>query len=106
MSCIVYYNVKFLLQLFIEKFQRAFSMEDEDDEYKILSIKNLIPSIDQTSSGLWNKRQKIKWNITLFFGCFLLYSSRTSMSICSVEIAKEYGWDKSLTVNKFVVKLL
>jgi len=59
----------------------------------------LIPIEDHpnTSSVFWKKRTRIKWNLMLFFGCMLLYSSRTSLSICVSQMSKEYGWDKRIS---------
>ena len=67
-----------------------------EDGYEIVPHSVLLPS---ESSNHWNRKHRIKWTITLFFGCFLAYSSHTTLSICSVEMANELGWDKRLSVS-------
>ncbi|CAF0804037.1 unnamed protein product [Brachionus calyciflorus] len=43
----------------------------------------------------WNKEEKKLWTITLFFGAMCLFSVRTIMSVCALEISKEFNYDKN-----------
>ena len=47
----------------------------------------------------WNDKGRKKWTVLLFFGCLLVYATRTSVSICAVHMGKELGWDKELSVS-------
>lgn len=51
----------------------------------------------------WNDRGRKKWTILLFFGCLLVYATRTSVSICAVPMGKELGWDKQLSVSRIII---
>ena len=51
----------------------------------------------------WDRKKRIKWNVMLFFGCMLLYSTRTSLSICVSRMSKDYGWDKRISVSCEIV---
>lgn len=42
----------------------------------------------------WNKDEKKAWVLTLFFGAMMLFSARTVMSVCALEISKEFNYDK------------
>lgn len=42
----------------------------------------------------WNKEEKKTWVLTLFFGAMMLFSVRTVMSVCALEISKEFNYDK------------
>ena len=35
------------------------------------------------------------WIVTLFFGAMMLFSVRTVMSVCALEISKEFNYDKT-----------
>ena len=69
-----------------------------EDDYEIIQHSFINQESPTTTSQYWNRKYRIKWTITLFLGCFLVYSSRTTLSICSVEMGKEFGWDKRLSV--------
>jgi len=45
----------------------------------------------------WNKKGRIKWTITFFFGILLVYAVRTSMSICATAMARDLGWNKQIS---------
>lgn len=42
----------------------------------------------------WNKEEKKTWIVSLFFGAMMLFSVRTVMSVCALEISKEFNYDK------------
>lgn len=42
----------------------------------------------------WIKEEKRTWVLTLFFGAMMLFSVRTVMSVCALEISKEFNYDK------------
>ena len=39
--------------------------------------------------------EKRTWIVTLFFGAMCLFSVRTVMSVCALEISKEFNYDKT-----------
>ena len=39
--------------------------------------------------------EKRTWVVTLFFGAMMLFSVRTIMSVCALEISKEFNYDKT-----------
>lgn len=45
----------------------------------------------------WNKHTRMKWTMTYFLGIFLVYSVRSSMSICATAISKDLGWTKKIS---------
>jgi len=56
------------------------------------------PLILNEETGLnkkWNKEEKKTWVMTLFFGAMMLFSVRTIMSVCALEISKEFNYDKT-----------
>lgn len=67
---------------------------DPSGKDKIPEVKT--PELDATYHH-WNKRSRVKWTITLFFGILIVYSARTSMSICAPAIGKELGWNKQIS---------
>ncbi|XP_057314350.1 solute carrier family 17 member 9-like [Hydractinia symbiolongicarpus] len=84
--------------------------ETEDDDFEFVPLteiyhekdtSKLIRNIKERDTNEnpqhWSRKGRIKWTFTLFFGCFLAYSSRTTMSICAVQIGKDLGWDKRLS---------
>lgn len=91
--------------------------ETEDDDFEFVPLtkiyhekdtSKLIRNIEERETNEnpqhWSRKGRIKWTFTLFFGCFLAYSSRTTMSICAVQIGKDLGWDKRLSVGFFLLK--
>lgn len=54
------------------------------------------PSLED-KSHYWNKNEKYKWTILLFFGSMIVYSVRVAMSICAAAIGKELGWNKQIS---------
>ena len=60
-------------------------------------------STDNGELDHWNDKGRKKWTILLFFGCLLVYATRTSVSICAVPMGKELGWDKQLSVSDFIM---
>ena len=47
----------------------------------------------------WDRKSRIIWTTTLFFGCLFVYCTRTTMSICAVQMGRELGWDKRISVS-------
>ena len=45
----------------------------------------------------WNKKNRIKWTITLFIGVLLVYAVRTAMPISAVAMASDLGWNKQIS---------
>jgi len=45
----------------------------------------------------WVGRQRQTWTVLLFFGCLLVYATRSSVGICVVDMSKELGWDKQVS---------
>jgi hypothetical protein len=45
--------------------------------------------------------EKKTWIITLFFGAMMLFAVRTVMSVCALEISKEFNYDKTQMVSSF-----
>ena len=45
----------------------------------------------------WNGGEKLKWMLTFFVGNVLLYSARSTMSICVPAISKELSWNKQIS---------
>lgn len=43
----------------------------------------------------WTPDEKKTWIVTLFFGAMMLFSVRTVMSVCALEISKEFNYDKT-----------
>ena len=58
-------------------------------------------SVEPESNEHWSDGKRKKWTFLLFFGCLLVYATRTSVSISAVPIGKELGWDKQLSVSLF-----
>ena len=56
-----------------------------------------VNSIEDNSIHHWNKQEKFRWTIVLFFGSMIVYSVRVSMSICAPAVAKELGWNKQIS---------
>ena len=50
-----------------------------------------------TTNEHWNKKTRIKWTCLFFIGILLVYSVRTSMSICTAAVAKDLGWNKQIS---------
>lgn len=48
---------------------------------------------------LFLRDEKKTWIISLFFGAMMLFSVRTVMSVCALEISKEFNYDKTQMVN-------
>jgi MFS transporter, ACS family, solute carrier family 17 (sodium-dependent inorganic phosphate cotransporter), member 9 len=42
-----------------------------------------------------NREDKKQWIGTLFFGSMMLFAVRTVMSVCALEISKEFNYDKT-----------
>ena len=57
------------------------------------------PEENDFNPAHWNDKGRKQWTILLFFGCLLVYATRTSISICAVPMGKELGWDKQLSVT-------
>ena len=53
--------------------------------------------LEEVSSNHWQHRSRIKWTVTLFVGCFLVYAVRTSMSVAITQISTELGWNKQIS---------
>jgi ACS family sodium-dependent inorganic phosphate cotransporter-like MFS transporter 9 len=43
----------------------------------------------------WVNEEKRTWIVSLFFGAMMLFAVRTVMSVCALEIAKEFNYDKT-----------
>ena len=70
---------------------------DASFELELPKIDDRQPQSPEYRGQYWSKRTQLKWTLTLFVGCALAYASRTSISIASVSISKELGWDKRLS---------
>lgn len=46
------------------------------------------------------------WIISLFLGAMMLFSVRTVMSVCALEISKEFNYDKNQMVCEIVDYLI
>jgi ACS family sodium-dependent inorganic phosphate cotransporter-like MFS transporter 9 len=46
-------------------------------------------------SFFFKSEEKRVWIVTLFFGAMMLFSVRTVMSVCALEISKEFNYDKT-----------
>ena len=49
----------------------------------------------------WLDKRRQTWTVLLFLGCLLVYATRSSVGICVVDMSKELGWDKQLSVRSF-----
>lgn len=45
--------------------------------------------------SVFQREEKKTWIFTLFFGAMMLFSVRTVMSVCALEISKEFNYDKT-----------
>lgn len=59
-----------------------------------LLIQPLI-SDEATSNKKWTNEEKRSWIFALFAGAMMLFSVRTVMSVCALEISKEFNYDKN-----------
>lgn len=64
-----------------------------------VSIKDTLiqPILLKSEVGLnkkWTTEEKKRWIVSLFFGAMMLFSVRTVMSVCALEISKEFNYDK------------
>ena len=87
--------------------ESSYEFLDENDaynqnEYYEYDLK-YDPENKNENPEYWDRKKRIKWNVMLFFGCMLLYSTRTSLSICVSRMSKDYGWDKRISVSCEIV---
>ncbi|XP_038057455.1 solute carrier family 17 member 9-like [Patiria miniata] len=61
------------------------------------SVKIRLKADDVPHAVLWTRRERIEWTIMLLVGSTILFSARTILPLCAVDIAKEFGWDKAET---------
>ena len=83
--------------------ESSYELLDENDTYNQNKYYEYDLKYDPDSKNenpeYWNRKKRIKWNAMLFFGCMLLFSTRTSLSICLSRMSKDYGWDKRISVS-------
>lgn len=46
-----------------------------------------------------NREEKRSWIFALFMGAMMLFAVRTVMSVCVLEISKEFNYDKNQMVK-------
>lgn len=52
---------------------------------------------EEDTNEHWDGEIKWKWNIIYFVGSMLVYSARTSMSVCVAAVSIEMGWSKQIS---------
>ncbi|XP_033644949.1 solute carrier family 17 member 9-like [Asterias rubens] len=50
---------------------------------------------DNSRNALWSRHDRIEWTLILFLGTTVLYSARTILPLCVVQVAAEFEWDKA-----------
>ena len=51
-----------------------------------------------------NRQERLEWTIILLVGSTFLFSARTILPLCVVDVAREFGWDKAETVMDLLIK--
>lgn len=82
-------------------------MEKSDTgDFQVIGNNGIVEEIEafdatknEDTRNHWNSHIQKYWIAALFFGCFLVYSTRTTVSICAVKMGEEFGWDKKLSVT-------
>lgn len=71
-------------------------MTSDEEKKSLQPLFNSLPDFgnDVGINKKWNKEEKRNWVITLFFGAMMLFAVRTVMSVCALEISKEFNYDK------------